>query len=189
MNDRLNVQDRAEATVKRRPGAQSGFRLGGVFEVVCRDPQGNEKWRDRSHNIVTNAGLNYALDAAVSGGTPVTTWYVGLVSDTPTFAAGDTMGSHAGWTEFTAYDEAARQTWTDGGVSSQSASNSASTADFTISTNSSVIAGAFITSDSTKSGTSGTLFSGVAFTGGDKAADDGDTLSVTYTLGASDDGA
>lgn len=167
---------------------ENGLRLGGRFDVVCRDANGVEKWRESVHNLVVNAGLDYALDVALSAASQITTWYVGLISDSPTIAAGNTMGSHAGWTEFTAYDEAARQTWTEAGVSSQSITNSASTADFTISTNSSVIAGAFLTSDNTKSGTTGTLFAAAAFSA-DKNADDGDTLSVTYTLSAADDGA
>ena len=167
---------------------ESGLRLGGRFDVVCKSPDGVEKWRESVHNLVVNAGLNYALDASLSGGTPITSWYVGLINDSPTIAAANTMSSHAGWTEFTAYDEAARQAWTEAGPSSQSITNSASTADFTISTNSSVIAGAFLTSDNTKSGTSGTLFAAAAFSA-DKNADDGDTLSVTYTLSAADDGA
>lgn len=188
MITKQKMKDAATASVTRRPGARAGVRWGGVFEVECRDPQGRLKWRETAPNIVTNAGLNYALDAALSAGTPVTTWYVGLTAATPTVAAGDTMGSHGGWTEFTAYDEAARQTWTDGGVSSQSVSNTASKAEFTVSTNSSSIGGAFLTSDSTKSGSTGTLYAVVAFTGGNKAADDGDTLSVTYTFTAADDG-
>lgn len=140
------------------------------------------KWRDAIENIVVNAGLNYALDAALSGGTPITTWYLGLVSATPTIAAGDTMSSHAGWTEVTAYDEAARQTWTDGGVSSQSVSNSGSPASFTISTNGTDVGGAFLASVSTKSGTTGTLYAAGAFTAGNKSLDDGDTLAVTATF-------
>ena len=123
-----------------------------------------------------------------SGGTAVNPWYVGLINDTPTIAAADAMDSHAGWTEFTAYDEATRQEYTEV-RSSQTLSNTAAPATFTISTNASVIAGAFLASSSTKTGTTGTLMCAVAFTGGDKSADDGDTLQVTYTFAAADDGA
>jgi hypothetical protein len=165
-----------------------GINLGGRFIVVCKDVDGAEKWREDVHNLVVNAGLNYALDVALSGATAITSWYVGLINDTPTIAAGDTMASHAGWTEFTAYDEATREAWTEAGVSAQSITNGASVATFTISTNSSVIAGAFLASDSTKSGTTGTLFAAAAFSS-DKNADDGDTLEVTYAISAADDGA
>ena len=156
---------------------KSGVKVTGFVTVKCFDALGNLKWEESSKNIVVNTGLDYIIDNGLATG-PL---YVGLVSDSPTFAAGDTMASHSGWTEFTAYDESVRQTWTEAGASSQAITNSASTADFTISTDSSVIAGAFIASDSTKGGTSGTLISAVAFTGGDKSADDDDTLQVTYT--------
>jgi hypothetical protein len=164
------------------------FKLGGRFNVICRDVNGAEKWRENVHNLVVNAGLNYALDVALSGATPITAWYVGLISDSPTIAAGDTMASHAGWTEFTAYDESTREAWTEAGVSSQAITNAASVATFTISTNGSVIAGAFLTSGSAKGGTTETLFSAAAFSS-DKNADDGDTLEVTYAISAADDGA
>jgi hypothetical protein len=44
------------------------------------------------------------------------------------------------------------------------------------------VAGAFLTSNNTKSGTTGTLFSGSDFTGGDRTVVNGDTLNVTYTF-------
>ena len=97
-------------------------------------------------------------------------------------AAADTMASHAGWTEVTAYSEAVRQTLTLGAVASQSVDNSASKAAFSINADATTIGGAFITTDNTKGGTTGTLAGAAAFTGGNKAADNGDTLNVTVTL-------
>jgi hypothetical protein len=177
------------ANVKKKNGLSSGARVSGYYEVRCFGPDGQMKWEDEIHNLVVNAGLDHLLDATLSGGSQITTWYVGLTDGTPTAAAGDTMSSHAGWTEVTAYDESNRQTWSDGGVSSQSVTNSASVASFTCSTNSTTVGGAFLTSDNTKSGTSGTLYSIGAFSGGDKSLDDGDTLEVTATFTMADDGA
>lgn len=188
MDSKLKFKDTADASVIRQPEVADGFRWGGVFRTECFDRAGNLKWVDESRNRVVNAGLDHSLDVVLSAGTQITTWYVGLVSATPTIAAADTMSSHSGWTEFTNYDEANRQTFTDGGVSSQSLSNTASKAEFTCSTNSSSVGGAFITSSNTKSGTTGTLFAAVAFSGGNKAADDGDILRVTYTFTTADDG-
>lgn len=189
MKDAFNVGASASATVSGSRSTDDRVRMGGIYTTECRDKDGNLKWRDVSHNLVTNAGENYGADVTLSGGSQITTWYVGLMAASPTPADADTMSSHAGWTEFTAYDESVRQTWTDAGPSGGVVTNTASTADFTVSTNSSSIGGAFLTSDSTKSGTSGTLFSAVAFSGGNKAADDGDTLSVTYQFTFADDGA
>lgn len=168
---------------------KQGVKLGGVFHVKCFDKHGNLKWEDTAPNLVTNVGLEFILDILfVSATTQLDPFYVGLTDGTPTAAAGDTMLSHAGWSEVTAYDEAVRQTYVDV-RSGQSVSNTASKATFTIDTNSTTIGGAFLISDSTKGGTSGTLLCVAAFTGGDKSADDDDSLEVTYTFSAADDGA
>lgn len=188
MKQRSRLGDTASASLQARRTGRDGARLGGVFSVMCHDQDGNLRWQDEAHNIVTNAGLNHVLDATLSAGTQITTWYVGLTDGTPTVAAGDTMSSHAGWAEVTNYDEAARQTWTDGGVASQSVDNSASPAVFTCSTNGTTVGGSFLTSSSTKGGTTGTLYSVAAYSGGDKSVDDGDTLTITYTFTAADDG-
>lgn len=155
-----------------------------LYEIECFDKNGNLKWRDEFHNLVATEGLNDSLDKHFKGSGYTAAWYVGLADGTPSFAAGDTMSSHAGWAEVVAYDEAARQALTLGSVSGGSVNNSASKAVFTISTNSTTIGGAFIVSDLTKSGTTGVLYGGGAFSAGDKSLDDGDTLNVTVTLTA-----
>lgn len=158
-----------------------GVKATHLYRFEARDPQGNLKWVVEESNIIPNVGLDDILDKYYKGSAYTAAHYVGLTDGTPTVAAGDTMASHAGWAEVAAYDEAARQTLTLGTVASQSVDNSASKATFTISTNSTTIGGGFITTNSTKSGTTGTLVSAVAFTAGDKVLDDGDTLSVTVT--------
>ena len=172
------------ASAKRGSGLRADVGIKGRWSIVCRDKHGNVKWTDVIENLVTTAGLNHLLDVALSGGTQITSWFVGLTDGTPTAAAGDTMSSHSGWTEVTAYDESTRVAWSDGGVSSGSVDNSASTADFTISTDSTTVGGAFLTSNSTKSGTTGTLYAVGAFSAGDKSLDDGDSLSITATFTA-----
>jgi len=162
--------------------------MGGVFTVVCRDKRGVIKWTDTAKNLVVNVGLNAILDAVFAGGTQTDPWYIGLTDGTPTVIAGDTMGTHAGWTEVTAYDEAVRQTFVDVRTD-QTASNSASKAVFTIDTNATTIGGAFIAASSTKGEAASTLLCGAAFTVGDKSLDDDDTLTVQYDFSAADDGA
>lgn len=144
----------------------------------------NPKWIEEFDNLVVNAGLNDSLDKHLKGSAYTAAWYVGLMSGTPTVAAGDTMASHAGWTEVTAYDEATRQTLTLGAVAAQSVDNAASKANFTISANSTTIGGAFLTTVNTKGGTTGTLYGGGAFSAGNKVLDDNDTLAVTVTCTA-----
>lgn len=189
MDFKAKGKDTYGATVKRQRGLSGRARIRGRWEVRCLRPDGSLKWRDEIRNLVVNAGLDHLLDATLSAGTQITTWYVGLTASSPTPAAGDTMSSHGGWTENQNYDEAVRQTWSDGGVSSQSVDNSGNTADFTMSSDSDTVGGAFLASDNTKGGTTGTLYAVGAFSGGDKSVDDGNTLQVTATFTMADDGA
>lgn len=184
MNEVHRMGDAFGVRAKKGCGLDGAVGVMGRWQITCRDKHGNLKWTDVIENLVTNAGLNYLLDAGLSGGTQVTTWYVGLTDGTPTANAADTMASHAGWTEVEAYDEATRVAWTDGGASNQSVSNSGSAAEFTISTNSTTVGGAFLVSNSTKGGTTGTLYAVGAFSAGDKSLDDGDVLTVTATFTA-----
>jgi len=172
----------ADATVLR--ALQAGARLKTVYTVECLDKRGKLKWRDVHENIVTNAGLNDLLDKYLKGSAYTAAWYVGLTDGTPTVAAGDTMASHAGWTEITAFTEGARPALTLGTVASQSVDNSASKATFSINADSQTIGGSFLVTNSTKGGSTGILYSVAAYTAGDKSLDNGDTLNVTATLTA-----
>lgn len=155
------------------------------YVVSCYSRKtGKLKWVEKFKNLVVNEGLDDVLDKYLKGSGYTAAFYVGLTDGTPSVAAGDTMASHAGWTEVTAYDEAVRQTLTLGSVSSQSVDNSASKAVFTIDTNSTTVGGAFVTTNSTKGGSTGTLYGGGAFTGGDKSLDDDDVLNVQVTCTA-----
>lgn len=166
----------------------SGVKVGGRFTIVCKNSDGIIKWNDVADNMVVNVGLQHILNVVFSGSTQTATWYVGLTASTTTVASGDTMVTHAGWTEFTAYDEATRQEWTEV-ITNQSMTNSAAKATYTVSTDSSIIGGAFLTSSNTKGGSAGTIMCCAAFSAGNKSADDNDTLEVQYTFTAGDDGA
>jgi len=159
----------------------------GRFHVLCYDEDGNLKWEEGNDNLVVNTGIQYMAGTALTSVTQVTTWYLGLVTGPgsgTTFAAGDTMSSHGGWTEFVGYSQANRVTAAFATATTANPSvvtNSASVAVFSINAGGTV-AGAFLTSNNTKSGTTGTLFSGSDFTGGDRTVVNGDTLNVTYTF-------
>lgn len=185
--ERARARDEAFASLHARNETRSGVRASGEYVVVCRGKDGQIKWVDRAKNLVVNAGLNHLRDISLLAGTQVTTWSVGLMSSSPTVAAGDTMGSHGGWTEFTTYSEGSRQGWTGAAGSTGASTNSASPASFSIN-GSGTVGGVFLTSSSTKSGTTGTLFSAVAFTGGNRSVINGDTLTVTYNQSIADDG-
>ena len=159
----------------------------GLFEIKCHDKDGNLKWEAQSKNLVVNVGLQYMAGTALTSVTQITTWYLGLygagASNTP--AAGDTMSSHAGWTEVVAYSNATRVAATFVTATAANPSvvtNSASPATFNIN-GTTTVGGAFLTSGSAKSGTTGTLFSAADFgSPGDRSVVSSDTLSVTYTF-------
>ncbi|KKL25865.1 hypothetical protein LCGC14_2401050, partial [marine sediment metagenome] len=163
----------------------AGVAVVGRFDVSCYSPDGKLKWETFGKNMVVNVGLQKLLDILFIGSAQVVDpWYVGLAGTTPTIASGDTMASHAGWTQMINYDEATRQEFTNVRTA-EAVANTASTADFTIST-ASTIGGGFLGSDNTKNGSTGTLLCAVAFTGGNKSASDDDTIAVTYTFSAAD---
>ena len=159
--------------------------LHGVYSVECVDADGNIKWSDTFDNLVTTEGKNKALDETLAGSAYTAAWFMGLISSTgytTGAAAGDTMSSHGGWAEDTAYTEGSRPTtaWSAAASGSKALSSALS---FSINA-STTIKGCFIASNATKSGTTGTLYSAGLFTGGDKAVSNGDTLNVSYTASA-----
>ena len=170
-------------------GTKSGeqAKATGVYYVECHDKDGKLKWSADSKNLVVNAGLAYMAGTALTSVTQITTWYIGLygagASNTP--AAGDTMSSHAGWTEVVPYSNATRVAATFVTATTANPSvvtNAASPATFNINATSTV-GGAFLTSGSAKSGTTGTLFSAADFSSpGDRSVVSGDIISVTYTF-------
>lgn len=152
------------------------------YGVVFRDPRGRVIDVGAILNLVTTAGLNKYLDATLKTGLTSPAWYLLLTDGTPTVAAGDTMASHAGWVEVTAYSESVRQTWTPGTISAGSVDNSGSVATFTVSSDNTTIGGAGLVDNATKGGTTGTLLGVGAFIGGDQTLDTGSTIDVTGTF-------
>lgn len=179
--------DTMSASVVRKVEPDARARAGGIFKMQCFDKDGHLKWEAESHNLVVNEGLFYMNEAALGGGSQITTWYIGLygaaASNSP--AAGNTMASHAGWTEETGYSNANRPTCTFGTATTADPSvidNTGSAASFNINATA-IIGGAFLTSDNTKGGTSGTLFSAADFSSpGDRSVASGDTLNVSYSF-------
>lgn len=156
----------------------------GHWTVEIRDKDGNLKYREDFKNLITNEGKNTILDVMFYTLSKISTWYAGLISATSysAVAAGDTMASHAGWTEFTAYSQSNRVTWGTGAVSSQAVTNGSPMV-FSIN-GSGTVKGLFVTSENTKSGTTGKLWSAALFSA-DQAVVNGDTLNLTYTVTAS----
>ncbi len=160
-------------------------RIGAVkqrnrYILECYGPTGNKKWEESSHNIVVNAGLDHSL-SIITASAHITNWFVGLTATAAVFAGADTMGSHAGWVEVQAYSEGVRQTYTAGGISAQSVSNTAAKAAFSINA-ATTVGGAFMCDNNTKGGGTGLLYGGATIAA--RIVANGDTVNVTITCGA-----
>ena len=182
------AQDNVSASLTANKGSSERTGAGGIFTVTCIGADGVEKWSDTFHNLVVNEGLQDMNSKYFQGSGYTAAWYLGLVQGPgsgTTFAAADTLATHAGWTELvagTAYT-GNRKAVTFGTATTADPSvitNSASPSSFAMLVNGTVVAGALLTTAA--SGTSGVLFSAGDFTGGDKTVDNGDTLNVTYTF-------
>lgn len=132
-------------------------RMKGRFAVQCHNPDGSLAWEDVADNAATTAGLNDMLSVYFGAGTQKTAWAVGLIDSAgfSALAAGDTMSSHPGWSENTAYSETTRRTWTPNAPVNGLMAGAALA--FTISSGG-TLKGAFLVSDSTKGGTAGILY-------------------------------
>lgn len=184
----LHFCEKALAFIKRYRNQKDGFHPQGIFTVECRDKDGNLKWMQKAPNGVTDAGINMLLNIGFNQTAPgsypklAPNWYVGLITDPAVLAAGDTMASHAGWTEWTNYTEATRVLWTAGVAAAKQITNAGAMV-FTMNTGGTVY-GFFVTSVNTKGGATGTLWSTAQFTSGSQVVVSSDVLNVTYTLSA-----
>jgi len=185
MDNKARSTDSVQSSVTKIKGFNEGAKGGGVFHFTCFDKDGNLKWQDSAKNLVVNTGLQDMNTKYFKGSSYTAAWYIGLV-DGPnsgnTYAAADTLASHSGWTENTDYSGGNRATATFGTATTADPSvidNSGSVAVFNI-TGTATVAGAFLTNIQDNTDNVGLLFSVSAFTGGDRAVINGDTLNVTY---------
>jgi len=189
-SEQIAPTDKAGASIAKSGDTQETVSMVGSYTVECIAADGTVRWTETIENLVVNVGKIDLLDKYFSGSTYTAAWYLGLVDggSTPTYNAADTMSSHAGWTESTAYSNATRPapswgsaTATGGGAGSAGTGSKATTATAFNINATATIAGAFLTTGSAKSGTTGTLYSAGSFTGGNRSVINGDTLNVTYT--------
>ena len=191
--------DSAVATLQANAMNDESVSIAGYYHVECRDADGNLKWEEEFPNLVVAVGKQLMLDTLLrTSGTYTTTGpYLGLISGSSnTFAATDTMTSHAGWAEFINYTvggSAVRGTAVFAASSSTGTSpsnvttSSATAITYTITGAGGTVGGCFLVTgsgaSSAQSNTSGTLYSAGAFAT-PKTTTSGDTVSVTYSTTA-----
>jgi hypothetical protein len=197
-NEKGGFGDNATITLNAGAAANETVGIEGFYEVKCHDKDGNLKWEESFPNLVNAVGKQLMLDTLLKGSSySVTGPFLGLISGaSPTFAAADTMTSHAGWTEFVNYTvggSAVRGTAvfasaTSSGTTPSNVTTSAATAIvYTITGAGGTVGGCFLVTGtgatSAQSNTGGTLYSAGAFTTA-KVTTAGDTVSVTYSTTA-----
>jgi hypothetical protein len=182
-NEIAKSTDAVVGTIERNASSVEKMLAGGVFSVTCHDQDGNLKWEEQAHNLVVNQGLQDMNTQYFKASGYSAAWYLGLVTGPGsgnTYGAGNTIASHAGWTEDTNY-AGNRKSVSFGTASTADPSvisNTASPSQFTMNATT-TIAGAFLCSVAT--GTAGILFSVANFQSpGDRSVVSGDVLSVTY---------
>jgi len=188
--------DHAVATLQANASIPEGMYQDGFYVVECRDAQGNIKWEEEFPNLVVAVGKQLMLDTLLrTSGTYTTVGpFLGLINNSTTFAATDTMSSKT-WTELTTYTvggSAVRGTavfsaaTSSGTTPSNVTTSSAASITYTM-TGSATVYGCFLVTGSgavsTISSTAGTLYSEGNFSTA-KTVTSGDTVSVTYSTTA-----
>jgi len=185
-SEKVKMADSCDATVVRGASMKEDQSISGYYVVECHGADGQLKWKDDIHNLVTTVGLNLTMDT-VLGNAAAGAVVLGLKgTGTPVLA--DTQASHASWLEVGGANAPTytgnRQTPTFGAAVAGAKATSSPVV-FSM-TGSGTVAGCFINigGSATKDDTTGTLFSAGDFTAGSKTVTSGDTLSVSYTATA-----
>ena len=187
--------DNAVATLQANANIPEGMGIDGFYHVECRDAQGNLKWDEAFPNLVVAIGKQLLLDTLLRGSAyTVVGPFLGLINNSTTFAAADTMTSKT-WTELTTYTvsgSAVRGTAvfaasTSSGTTPSNVTTSTATAITYTMTGSATVYGCFLVTGtgavSTISSTAGTLYSEGNFSTA-KTVTSGDTVTVTYSTTA-----
>jgi len=188
--------DNAVATLQANASIPEGMGIEGFYKVECRDAQGNLKWDEEFPNLVVAVGKELLLDTLLrTSGTYTTVGpFLGLINNSTTFAAADTMTSKT-WTELTTYTvggSAVRGTAvfaaaSSSGTTPSNVTTSTATAITYTMTGSATVYGCFLVTGtgavSTISSTAGTLYSEGNFSTA-KTVTSGDTVTVTYSTTA-----
>jgi hypothetical protein len=143
---------------------QTNFKLG--FEYTVEQIRDGEVIASETiHNLMPTEGATYFLSAALLGAAQTSTWYIGLFENDYTPVATDTQALFVGSAyarETTAYTETTRPQWQNDPILNGVLTNTTNKAVFTFNATKTIY-GAFLTTASTKGGTTGVLLSAARF--------------------------
>lgn len=180
MKEQIEMSDNCVAGLVCAPSASEKMEIIGRYTAECRDKDGNLKWTEDFKNLVTTVGKNDMLDKYLAGSSWSTgTVYMGL-KGSGSAAAGDTMSSHAGWSQLGI--TANRGTTSFSAAASGSKQTSSAVAHAITAAGPTTVAGVYVVIGGTSANANTT---GVLFSAGDFSASrsvvSGDTINVTYT--------
>ena len=195
-NEKASCGDNAVTTMQANVTIPEGMGVEGFYKIECRDAAGNLKWDEEFPNLVVAVGKQLMLDTLLKGTSySVVGPFLGLIGNSTTFAAADTMTSKT-WTEFTNYTvggSAVRGTavfaasTSTGSTPSNVTTSAAAAITYTITGAGGTVYGCFLVTGtgavSTQSSTAGTLYSEGNFSTA-KATTAGDTVSVSFSTTA-----
>ena len=182
MKDIVSANDQVEASTSYNTQPNDSMAIEGYYTAVCYDANGNVKWEEEIHNVVTTVGKNATLDG-ILGNSAQGAVVMGL-KGTGTAVAADTMTSHATWLEVglaNAPTYSGNRPAPSFSAASGGAKTTASAVSFSM-TGTGTVAGCFINigGSATKDTTTGVLFSAGDFSSS-KSVVNLDTIAVTYT--------
>jgi hypothetical protein len=134
------------------------LQVGGMFFWEVWGSNGRPLRAGAFRNGILQAGINSLLDTFFRYGTAPAAFYLGIIDDSgyTALASDDTMASHSGWIEVTNYTAATRPAW---GPEAAAAGLLTATAPCSFVMNASKTAkGLFVCTESTKGGSTGTLW-------------------------------
>lgn len=201
MKQKAAVGASCDAHIERFNGGQKSILTDSIINLKAWSTWDWEHWRKfngvyqlidtwREPNVTTTEGRTNMLGTYFSGDTQNTTWYYIVFEDNYTPLVTNTYAS-PGFTECTAYDEATRPQWQEGGASAASITNSATKASFTFNDTKTIYGSALVaggTDPNTKGNTAGggVLFCSSQFTSGSKPVVSTDILKVSTTVALAD---
>jgi len=196
----MNVNQNAGCSMVRARKSEDQLQPRGRF-VVEHFRNGEKIGQYEFPNGITNEGKNKLLEVMFHSGTPVTTWWLGMIDNAgyTAQAATDTYANigQAGnqWAEFTGYTDAGnansastRPGWTVGAASGQASTNSSPVV-FNI-TGAGTVVGLFLVGgianaqNKSNHDANGILWATALFGTGDVPVNASDQLKVTYTVSA-----
>jgi hypothetical protein len=183
INENVSATDNVSATMSMKSGVNENVKIHGYYSVQ-HIRNGKVIHEEKFANLVTDAGKNHLLDTFFRGAGYSENFALGL-KGTGAPAAGDTMASHATWSEVGGSNAPVYTgTRKDVTLGAAAGAQSVSAAQAFVFTSAGTVAGCFMVSQgsTTKDNTTGTLYSAGNFAAS-RNVEIGDTLNVTYTAG------